>query len=80
MPGQTSRLNGQKGGRPKGSENSDTKARREMRKRWLDRVYEEADKIFEAQLDLALGYYREVDLHNGSIRLYERPPNGKAIQ
>ena len=51
-----------------------------MRKRWLDRIYQEADKVFEAQLDLALGYYREADSSNGPIRLYERPPNGKAIQ
>ncbi len=57
MAGDTSRINGQKGGRPKGSENLAAKTRREMQKRWIERVWKNADKIFDAHLALALGYW-----------------------
>lgn len=80
MAGDTSRTNGRLGGRPRGSENDQTVSRREMRKRWLDRVYAQADLIFDAQLDLALGYFTEEAAPNGKKRVYQRPPNGKSLQ
>jgi len=79
MSGITSRINGQKGGRPQGSENSDTKKRREMKNRWLDRVYGVADKIFDAHLDLALGHYAETQPADGAVRVYKRSPDARSL-
>lgn len=80
MAGQISRTNGQKGGRPQGSENAETKARREIKRRWLACIEPIADSIFQAQLDLALGSYNEVDTPQGKQRKYTRLPDGKAVQ
>mgnify|MGYP001561288696 CR=1 FL=1 len=80
MAGNTSRINGRKGGRPKGSENLATKTRREMQKRWVDRIWEEADKFFDAQRDLALGHYKEVTTPQGVVRVYKRSPNARSLQ
>lgn len=59
MAGNASRINGRKGGRPKGSENFGTKQRREIKNRWLERINGVADTIFDAHLDLALKNYLE---------------------
>lgn len=80
MSGNISRINGQKGGRPKGSENSDTQQRREMKNRWLQRVHEVADPIFNAHLDLALGHYTETVTPEGVQRVYKRPPDARSLQ
>ena len=80
MAGETSRINGRLGGRPKGSENLSTKVRREMQKRWVERVWEEADKFFDAQRDLALGCYKEITTPQGRVRVYKRPPDAKSLQ
>ena len=69
MAGDTSRLNGRLGGRPQGSENEGTKTRRAMRQRWLDRVNQNADCIFNAHLDLALGAYFEERGSDGRKRV-----------
>lgn len=79
MSGSASRINGQKGGRPKGSENFDTKQRREMRNRWLERVHDKADPIFDVHLDLALGYYTETQASEGVVRVYKRPPDARSL-
>lgn len=42
-------------GRPKGSENEDTKANRLALTRFKDRVHKATDRLFNAQLDAALG-------------------------
>jgi hypothetical protein len=42
-------------GRPKGSMNSATREMKEARKIFIDRVNKNTDKIFNAQLDLAIG-------------------------
>ncbi len=80
MAGNASRINGQKGGRPKGSENSDTQQRREMKKRWIERVHGVADKIFDAHLDLALGAHTEKETPEGLIRVYKRSPDARSLQ
>lgn len=80
MPGASSRLNGLKGGRPHGSENEKTKLRRSMNEQWLKNTCGIADRLFVAQLDLALGVYTVKTTPNGQERIYQRPPDGKAIQ
>ncbi len=50
-----------------------------MKKDWLQQVHKEAERIFRAQLDLALGQYREVKGAEGVIRVYKQPPNARAI-
>lgn len=80
MPGTSSCQNGRKGGRPIGSENEATKIRRSMRMRWLQRTNEMADKLLEAQMDLALGSYAETPTPSGEIRVYKRNPDRRAIE
>lgn len=80
MPGISSQINGRKGGRPSGSENEKTKIRRSMNERWLENVSKVTDQLFMAHLDLALGYYTTKTNPNEEIRVYQRPPDGKAIQ
>ncbi|GEM_PF-4165870 len=80
MPGDASRENGKKGGRPLGSENADTVTRRRMQKRWLKKVSKHGDKIFEAHLDLALGHHKVETLPDGTIiRVYKTSPDGKSL-
>lgn len=80
MAGDASRINGKNGGRPKGSENFDTKQRREMKNRWFQLINDEADAIFQAQLTLALGCYAEKQTPDGVQRVYKRPPDAKSLQ
>lgn len=80
MAGNASRINGRKGGRPKGSESLATKFRREMQKRWVDRIWEEADKFFDAQRDLALGHYKEVLTNEGRVKVYRKSPDARSLQ
>ncbi len=80
MPGTSSRQNGRKGGRPSGSENKATKIKRSMKMRWLQRTNEMADKLLEAQMDLALGSYVETPTPTGEIRVYKRNPDRRAIE
>lgn len=80
MPGNASRINGQKGGRPKGSENFDTKQRREMKNRWFQRIHDQADAIFDAHLTLAVGCYAEKQTSDGVQRVYKRPPDARSLQ
>lgn len=42
-------------GRPQGSQNKATAASKQARKRFIERVNANADKLFNAQLDLAVG-------------------------
>ncbi len=51
-----------------------------MKKEWIEQVHQEANRIFRAQLDLALGHYREVRTAQGVIRVYKQPPNARAIE
>lgn len=80
MPGESSRINGRKGGRPKGSENEQTKIRRMMQKRWVERIYGCADQVFEAHLALAMGYYEERVTEDGVQRVYHHSPNPRALE
>ena len=77
MPGETSRQNGKKGGRPKGSVSQETELRLEIKKQLVELAHEKTPELFDAQLDLALGHYRE-DPELG--RVYLQPPDPKAIQ
>ncbi len=80
MAGNASRINGHKGGRPKGSENFDTKQRREMKNRWFTRIHNDADAIFDAHLTLAVGCYIEKQTPDGIQKVYKRPPDARSLQ
>ena len=80
MAGNASLINGKKGGRPCGFETSETKTRRTMKQQWLEKIKTAADRIFDAQLDLALGHLAQANGPGGSIRVYERSPDGKSLQ
>lgn len=54
-------------GRTPGTVNDETRKRLEMRKRFLDRCYKEADKIFDAQMRLALGHWQAIKGPDGSV-------------
>lgn len=47
MPGEQSRINGRKGGRPKGSENKETKMKRAIRKTIVEYVFENKEHLVE---------------------------------
>lgn len=69
------------GGRPKGSESEETKIRRALKQRWLDRVNEKADEFFDAHEKLALGdYYYEKMMPTGEVRIYRAKPSGEALR
>lgn len=55
MAGETSRENGRKGGRPKGSKSAATLERESIAAAFKQRVMRSADVLFEAQLSLAQG-------------------------
>jgi hypothetical protein len=55
MAGQTSRANGQKGGRPKGKKSAATLEREAVAAAFRQRVLKAADRLFDAQLALASG-------------------------
>lgn len=80
MAGNASRINGKKGGRPCGFETSETKTRRAMKQQWLEKVRTAADRIFDAQLDLALGHFAQVNGPEGPVRVYKRSPDGRSLQ
>lgn len=67
-------------GRPPGSENLDTKTRAALKRRWLERINEVADQIFDAHLDLALGHFKTVKTPDGTYRLYKKSPSGLDLQ
>lgn len=50
-----------------------------MKNHWLERVSGVADKIFDAQLDLALGHYAEKQTDEGSVKVYKRSPDAKSL-
>ncbi len=79
MAGNASRINGKKGGRPCGFETSESKTRRAMKQRWLEKINASADKIFNAHLDLALGCYTETQTTEGVTRVYKRPPDARSL-
>ena len=55
MPGQTSKDNGKKGGRPKGSLNQATLEKKEIEKQFGQRVLNAVDRLFNAQMSIAEG-------------------------
>jgi len=65
MPGDASRQNGKKGGRPKGSRNGATLEREKVAAALRQRILQNADRLFNAQLALAEGcsflYRRSLD-------------------
>jgi hypothetical protein len=79
MPGTSSRINGRKGGRPHGTESDQTKLKREIRSRLIERANEQADQLFETVFDLALGQFSEKETPEGIARVYTRSPNGKML-
>jgi hypothetical protein len=66
MPGETSRINGRKGGRPKGRKSAATLEREAVQRAFNQRVMEHADRLFDAQLAAAVGV----------TMLFKRPKGG----
>lgn len=78
MPGESARINGRRGGRPVLTKTLQTQI---LRTRLTQRFYDEADAIFTAWRDLALGHYIMVkNPLTGEQRVYKKGPNGMAIK
>lgn len=54
---QASAKNGKKGGRPKGQVGNHTLLAQEMRRRLIEKVYENFDPILDGQMELAKGLF-----------------------
>lgn len=67
-------------GRKTGGENDETRRRRALKMRWLSRVEKEADRIFDAHMELALGHFREIKLPTGEVRVYKKSPDGGSLR
>ncbi len=69
MPGDQSRQNGKKGGRPPGTAQPDTLRKMAIKRRWLERLEADADKLYDAQMAQALGTKHAVarDLKTGKF-------------
>ena len=80
MAGNTSRINGRLGGRPKGAESDETKLRRIMREIWVDQVAIRSNEIIQAHFDLALGIYTEETTTEGVKRVYKRLPDRRSLE
>ncbi len=68
------------GGITKGYEYENTRIRKALQARFLQRVEKIADKVFDAHEALALGHYVEVHTEDGQIRVYKKSPNGEALR
>jgi hypothetical protein len=79
MAGEASRINGRKGGRPHGMETDQTKMKREIRLRLIERANQQANHLFETMFDLALGEYQEKETSEGVRRVYIRSPNTRML-
>lgn len=67
MPGDTSRRNGRKGGRPKGRKSPATIEREATLKAYRERVCRNAQRLLDAEMTVALG----------CAMLFRKPKNGK---
>jgi len=80
MPGNQSRENGKKGGRPKGTKNPETLMREEVLKNFRQKTMEVSDHLFSSQLALARGrsfLYKIEKYYKGAgkeRRLVKKPP------
>ncbi len=77
---ETARENGKLGGRPRGSLGKTALVAIEIRKQIAERVREEYDKLMKAKLDLALGHKVQGKDDDGKETIYEKSPDGKAIE
>lgn len=67
-------------GRPKGTIMKHTADAIEMRKKIVETVNKNLTPLLEAKMDLALGHYEEREDKDGAIRVYQKAPDGPAIQ
>ncbi len=77
---QTSKENGKKGGRPKGSKNPETIQREIVQKEYRERMVKKLIPLIEAQLELALGIHVATTRKGKKFLLYKKEPDGKAIE
>ena len=76
----TARENGKLGGRPRGSLGKTALIGMEIRKQLAERVRKQYDKLMKAKMDLALGHLVQDINEDGQQRIYEKSPDGKAIE
>lgn len=74
------RINGKKGGRPKGTLNKKTLEQKEAQAIYRQMVFAKLEPIIEAQLAIALGYTKFERTSKGRVKGYWTPPNGGAIE
>lgn len=72
MPGDASRFNGKKGGRPRGSKSINAEKAREY---LVQRVTDELDPVLTSQLEAAKGMYYEKKTKEGVIKVYQEKPD-----
>lgn len=77
---ETSKENGKKGGRPKGSKSKDTIARERAQEVYRSMVLAKLKPIIEAQLALALGHYKVQKMGRKLVRVYFADPDGGSIE
>lgn len=66
--------------RRKNCTNDETRKRLDMRRRFLERCYRDADKIFDAQMKLALGHWQALKGPDGQIiDVALKPPDAHAL-
>jgi hypothetical protein len=75
MAGNQSRLNGKKGGRPKGRCSERTLAKREVRRLLIERVEQESEELLNALFNLAKGHKIQRE-----SEIYKVSPNPKVLQ
>lgn len=81
MPGTSAKLNGKKGGRPKGSVGTHTLDASEMRKRIIETVNQNLQPLMEAKMDLALGHnFAHMDEKGNLVKVYKKSPDSNSIQ
>lgn len=76
---EANRKNALLGGRPIGSMSEENKIRLEMRRRLTQYVNDRFEPIAEALLDVALGYYVEKEMADGTKRVYKKRPDYFAL-
>ena len=62
-------------GRPQGSKAPHTIETEAAKKRLIERIKDDLDKIYDAWLASAIGYYAEVKTPDGKVRVYKKQPN-----
>jgi len=82
MPGESSRLNGKKGGRPEGALASHTLLSQQIRQRLVERFNADADELYDAQVQAAKGLFVAItDPSTGEvIKIAKKAPSTEAYK